>query len=102
MDRNYIVIAGSLNKTLEGQIRRLVISTLDQEETSIEMVVLKVDGDYEPPEIASSYLCTMLVKTSGGLILRVKDSDCDELLAVYKALDKIRSHFKAEREKQSK
>jgi len=55
----------------------------------IEMAAVRFDYDGPSPECAFLINCTILVKLIGGCTLRSDVRDCDDLLALYKALSEI-------------
>lgn len=74
---------------VEDGARQLVHSTLAVLEPAIDIVAVKVSRDNTSPMATSGFHCTILLRSKDGAITRAEARDCDEMLAVYKALDEI-------------
>ncbi len=88
MDKDIIVITGNHDGN-EEHARQLINSTLTPMESVIEIVAVKVDYNRTVPLVTCNYYCTILLKIEGGAVIRAETRDCDDILAVYKALAKI-------------
>ncbi len=89
MDNNFILIAGSLEKTTEARVRQLVNRTLAPLEPVIDIIVVNVGHDNTLPLDTFDFHCTILLKIKGGTIIRAEAREGDDILAVYRALAKI-------------
>jgi hypothetical protein len=85
VNSEYVFLSGG-SKKIERQARSLVSNTLSRLDTGISIVAVKINYDDVALEDAFKYHCTILVKLKNGNIMRSKARDCDEMLAIYKAL----------------
>ena len=88
MVKDIVFIAGDLGQT-EEYARQLVNRTLASLESVINIVAVKIDHEKTIPLTTFDFHCTILVKFEGGAVVRAEARDCDDILAVYGALEKI-------------
>ncbi len=86
MKKEDVIITGDRTVT-KDRARWLVQRTLEQFEPAIDIVAVKVDPDNTPPLGGIGYRCTILLRITGGTTLQSEAHDCDEMLAVYRALN---------------
>jgi|GEM_PF-4012456 len=84
MDKNDVFITG-LSRDFEDRARNLVRSTLTSVAPTIDLVALKLESFGASSRSSLGYACTILAKTDQAPVIRARASDCDEILAVYKA-----------------
>ena len=87
MNMESVVLSGG-SKKIERLAHSLVVNTLSLLYSGISIVAIKIDTDGAIGGNAFKYQCIILVKLENGNILRSKACDCDEILAIYKALSK--------------
>lgn len=83
------LILGSDLRQVEDRAHKLVLQTLAPVQSGIDGIAVRIGSDNLDPSAAIGYRATILVKTLAGNPLRSESCDCDEILAVYKALAKI-------------
>ena len=88
MDKEIVVISGDLEQT-EERIRQLVNRILAPMESVIDIIAVKVDQNKNLPLATFDFHCTILLKIESGATIRVETHDCDGILAVHRALEKI-------------
>lgn len=88
MDKDIVLITGGLEQT-EERARQLVNRTLAPLESVIDIIAVKVSHDKTLSSATIGFHCTILLKIEGGATIRAEARDCDDLLAVYRALTKI-------------
>ena len=76
-------------KQVEDRARKLILHTLAHVQSEIDIMAVKIDLDNPQSLSAIGYRVVILVKTTGGDSLRSEARDCDEILAVHMALDKL-------------
>jgi len=87
MNMENILLSGG-SKKIESKARSLVSNTLSRLDSGISIMAIKINYDGVTLEDAFKYRCTIMVKLENGNTLRSKARDCDEMLAIYKALSK--------------
>jgi len=88
MDKDIVVITGNHEKN-EERARQLIGRTLAPLRPEIDIIAVKISQDDVLPLVTYNYHCTILLKIEGGAIIRAEARDCDDILAVYRALAKI-------------
>jgi len=88
MKKENVIITGSLRHT-EEYARQLIYRTLVRLDTEVDIIAVKIETDGSPSVAAIGYRCAILAKTACGSTLRSETRDCDEILAVYRALDML-------------
>ena len=88
MKGNYVLVSEDLAR-IERIARRLVVRTTAHFQPGIEIAGVKNSFGGATPVDAYDYRCTILVKSVSGNTLRSEARDCDEMVAVYKALGDI-------------
>ncbi len=88
MKKNTVFISEDL-KQVEDRARNLIHGTLAQLPSVIDTVAMKMNHDPGFPKAAGSYHCTISLRMVGEATLHSEARDCDEMLAVYRALAKI-------------
>ncbi len=76
-------------KHIEDRAQDLILYTLKSLKSDIDILATRIVPDNPHPPAAIGYCATILMKTLDGNTLRSEARDCDEMLAVYKALAKI-------------
>ena len=92
METDIIVVNDDFNR-IEDYARQLINHTLVPLESAIEIIAVKVDHDMTIPSASIDFHCTILLKIRGGATIRAEARDCDDILAVYRALTKIVDQF---------
>jgi len=88
VNRDIVFITGDLEQ-IEERTRQLFNRTLAPLESTIDVIAVKIDHDKTLSSASFDFRCTILLKIKGGATLRAEGCDCDDILAVYRALAKI-------------
>lgn len=84
-----IVFANGGLERIERHARKLINRTLAPLNSAIEIVAVKIDHDMAIPSASFDFHCTILLKIEGGATIRGEGRDCDDILAIYRAIAKI-------------
>ncbi len=87
-EKDIVFVAGN-HEECKWFAHQLINGTLAPLDAEIDTIAVKIDHELAFPLAVTDFHCTIIVKTKGGASIRAEARDCDDILAVYRALAMI-------------